>query len=264
MDRETDHLDEEERQENMKLTDRAEEILEIMWVETVEKEQDTCDATLMRDDGALRELVDSGCVVIEGRKVRLTDDGRAESKSCIRRHRLAERLLVDVLAVKSPLVHDTGCDLEHLLHKGLEESICTLLGHPKTCPHGSAIPEGNCCLEARKSTDKMIVHLSDLEPGDGGIIAYLHTDDKDALQKLLAMGALPGTEVILRQRTPSIVFELGRSQFAIDAELASKIHIRRAMKDAGPEIDEGLAGFGRRCMRRMAGFRRHKHCDGKE
>ena len=245
----------------MKLTDRAEEILEIMWVETVEKEQDSCDATLMRDSGSLRDLVDCGCVVIEGRKVRLTEEGRTEARSCIRRHRLAERLLVDVLAVKSPLVHDAGCDLEHLLHKGLEESICTLLGHPRTCPHGSAIPEGPCCLEAREQADKMIVHLSELEPGESGVIAYLHTDDKDALQKLLAMGALPGTEITLCQSTPSIVFEIGRSQFAVDEELASRVHIRRAISNEDARENRGLAGFGRRCMKRMSRFgRRRRRC----
>ena len=211
----------------MILTDNAEEILESLWVEIVEKGKESCDVTLLKRDEAVRELVNGELVNVSEDQIRLTDKGTKEAKGCIRRHRLAERLLVDVLRLKEQLVHETGCNFEHLLRKGLDENICTLLGHPKTCPHGRPIPEGQCCREARKQVGALTLPLSDLEVDQKAIIAYLQTHDRDALQKIIAMGALPKTEITLFQRFPTLAFRIGRSQFAIDKELASHIYVRR-------------------------------------
>jgi DtxR family Mn-dependent transcriptional regulator len=211
----------------MKLSDRAEEILETLWVELVEQKQAHCDITLFKYDEAVAELSEGGHVTIDANKISLTGSGRDEARDCIRRHRLAERLLADVLSAKNPVVHQAGCGFEHLLHKGLDESICTLLGHPRTCPHGKPIPEGRCCREARREAGKLILRLTEMEPGEQGTIAYLHTHDRDALQKLIAMGALPGVVLRLAQKFPTLVMQIGQSQFAIDKELASHIHVRR-------------------------------------
>jgi DtxR family Mn-dependent transcriptional regulator len=210
----------------MTLSDRAEEILEALWIELLEHKKETVDASILKDNEGLKELLDTGHVEVKNNRLTFTSKGKEEAKNCVRRHRLAERLLTDVLDVKRKLLHETGCKFEHLLHKGLDDNICTLLGHPKTCPHGEPIPEGACCRLARKRPEKLIMPLTELEPNRKAQIAYLQTQDHVKLQKLIAMSTLPKTEVVLTQKFPSYVFKIGKSQFAIDKELASSIYVR--------------------------------------
>ncbi len=210
----------------MVLTDRAEEIMESLWVELIEKEKETCDAAILRDDESLRELSEAGHVRIKDNLIKLTRKGKEEAKSCIRRHRLAERLFTDILDLKGKSVHETSCKFEHLLHKGLDENVCTLLGHPKTCPHGRPIPEGECCRKMKKTPSKLIMPLSELGKKKKAKVAYLHTEDREALKKMIAMGLLPNTKIELIQKFPSYVFQSGRSQFAIDKELAGNVFVR--------------------------------------
>ncbi len=212
----------------MTLTDRAEEILETLWIEIVEHEKDNCDSSLLKDDDALKELTDAGHVKVKNNQITLTRKGKEESKNCIRRHRLAERLFTDVLDLKGNLVHDTSCKFEHFLNKGLDENICTLLGHPKTCPHGRPIPEGNCCRDLKRMPQKMNMPLAELTAHKKAKITYLHTHDRDMLKKIIAMGALPKTNITLLQKTPSLVFKIGKSQFAVDKELASCIFVSQS------------------------------------
>ncbi len=207
------------------LSERAEEILETLWVK-LEEERSSQDIGTLRDDFAVKELVELGYITLSGDIIHLTQSGHKESESCIRRHRLAERLLVDVLDIKKGLINEVSCRFEHLLHKGLEENICTLLGHPRTCPHGKPIPEGRCCQDLKKKPWKIIIPLSDLSKGQKGKIAYIHTKDHHILRKLMAMGTLPGSIITLIQRFPSYVFQIGQSQFTIDKHMASHIYIR--------------------------------------
>lgn len=210
----------------MRLTGRAEEILETLGIGLVEQKKEKCDVSILKDDEVIKELVKSGYVEIKENQMRLTDKGKEEAQGCVRRHRLAERLMVDILDVKKELVHQTSCQFEHLLHKGLDDNICTLLGHPKICPHGKPIPEGECCKDARRVPEKLIMPLCELETNKGAEISYLQTQNRHVLQKIIAIGALPGTEIVLIQKFPSCVFQIGKSQFAIDKELAACIYVR--------------------------------------
>jgi DtxR family Mn-dependent transcriptional regulator len=74
------------------------------------------------------------------RQMRLTKTGRAYATSIVRRHRLAERLLVDVLKVPWHQVHEEACRLEHAISENLEQHLVELLGDPGSCPHGNPIP----------------------------------------------------------------------------------------------------------------------------
>ncbi len=205
------------------LSERAEEILETLWLEIVENSR-TPDLSLFRNDTAFKELLDQGYVTA-GLGGKLTNKGTEEGKQCVRRHRLAERLFADVLQVKPGLVHEAGCRLEHMLHKGIEDNICILLGHPKTCPHGKPIPPGVCCQDKKHRFQSVIMPLSEMKKGQKGKIAYVHTSDREMLRKIMAMGALPGLAVTLLQQFPSPVFQIGESQFAVDQELADKIRV---------------------------------------
>src|SRR5206468_5616630 len=78
--------------------------------------------------------------------VQLTPRGRQRAADIIRRHRLAERLFTDSLALESETeIEQQACKFEHILSPEATDKICTFLGHPKTCPHGAPIPRGECC-----------------------------------------------------------------------------------------------------------------------
>jgi putative ABC transport system ATP-binding protein len=82
--------------------------------------------------------------------VTLTPRGRDQAGSIIRRHRLAERLFTDSLAMDSETeIEQQACKFEHILSPGATDKICSFLGHPKTCPHGAPIPPGPCCSGTR-------------------------------------------------------------------------------------------------------------------
>jgi putative ABC transport system ATP-binding protein len=86
--------------------------------------------------------------------VDLTAKGRQRAADIIRRHRLAERLFTDSLAMDSETeIEQQACKFEHILSPEATDKICTFLGHPKTCPHGAPIPPGKCCKpEAEQET----------------------------------------------------------------------------------------------------------------
>src|SRR5438270_1584928 len=89
--------------------------------------------------------VGDGSIVVE-----LTPRGRERAASIIRRHRLAERLFNDSLAMDSESeIEQQACKFEHILSPEATDKICTFLGHPRTCPHGAAIPPGACCQRAQ-------------------------------------------------------------------------------------------------------------------
>ncbi|HEY1678082.1 MAG TPA: ATP-binding cassette domain-containing protein [Candidatus Sulfotelmatobacter sp.] len=78
--------------------------------------------------------------------VELTDRGRERAGNIIRRHRLAERLFTDSLAMDSETeIEQQACKFEHILSPEATDKICAFLGHPRTCPHGAPIPPGPCC-----------------------------------------------------------------------------------------------------------------------
>ncbi|WP_020676606.1 metal-dependent transcriptional regulator [Geopsychrobacter electrodiphilus] len=212
-----------------KLSPHAEEILESMWIAIVEEHAVGCllsDLELGPDDAALNELVRRAYVEKRGDRLHLRKEGRPEAEMTVRRHRLAERLMMDILDIQGEAGNDKACEFEHLLHEGVEAKICTLLNHPTTCPHGKPIPPGPCCDEARKKGEVGVVPLTELKAGQAGEIAYMAISDGLKLQKLMSMGVLPGNRLELVQRFPSYVFKVGNSQFAVDDVLAREIHIR--------------------------------------
>ncbi len=210
----------------MNLSERSQEILETLWINIVEEKKDALSLGLAEREEAVTELVKNGYVDVLKGEVHLKEKGKKEGGKIIRRHRLAERLLADVLDMKKNLIHEVGCKFEHLLLEEVEENVCTLLGHPKICPHGKPIPSGRCCEKSAREVARVVCLLRDLEIKDRGTIAYLATNDSGRLNKLMAMGALPGISITMVQKFPSYVFQIGQSQFAIDQEMAEGIYVR--------------------------------------
>lgn len=209
-----------------KLSDREEEILETLWARSEQEKQGSMDLGIAKIDPEIDELCKSGHVRLADGKIILTEKGRSEGRKIVRRHRLAERLFTDVLDIKKKLIHPISCQFEHLLQEGIEDNICIILGHPSTCPHGKPIPQGECCRKSKEEAFRVISSLMNLKVNKKGKVAYIHTKEPNKLQKLMAMGVLPGTSITLIQNFPSYVFQLGQSQFAIDKDLASAIYVR--------------------------------------
>ncbi len=214
----------------MKVSAKAEEILEALWIATEEKGEDAAHFERLgieNDDEGLAELTRMAYVEVHGERVRLRREGREEARMTVRRHRLAERLMMDILDIKGRSGDERACEFEHLLHHGVDTKICTLLNHPVTCPHGKPIPPGTCCDQARQEGEVGVVALTELKAGEQGEIAYLAASDVSKMQKLMSMGVLPGCNLKLLRRFPSFIFKVGHSEFAVDDELAREIFVRK-------------------------------------
>jgi len=177
-------------------------------------------------DRLLNEMISGGLLTVRDQGVTFSEAGEKEAKRLIRAHRLAERLLADVLLVKKD--HDLenqACALEHVLNPDVVDNICTILNHPRTCPHGLEIPPGPCCRDKARSTTPAVYSLDQLRSGESGRILYVETTDHALLDKLTTFGMLPGTVVRVHQRQPSFVVIFGETQLALDREIARHIHV---------------------------------------
>ena len=214
----------------MKLSDKAEEILEALWI-AVEEEGgaflDPETTGIPATDPAYAELTGHALVEVRQGMIYFRPEGRDEGRMTIRRHRLAERLMMDVLNIRGEDGDHRACQFEHLLNEGVDAKVCTMLNHPTTCPHGKPIPAGECCAEARAQGDLGVVPLTEFKSGQEGEIAYIQTEDSKKMQKLMAMGVLPGNRIVLVQSFPSHIFRVGFSEFAIDTNLAREIFVRK-------------------------------------
>ena len=234
----------------MKLPDIEEEILETAWLETIEKREPFLNSNKLaktdKEVQAIEELSRSGFISIEGGKIRLNEKGKQYARSIVRRHRLSERLLVDVLQLKKESVHGQSCQFEHILNEEVEENICILLGHPKICPHGKPIPPGECCIQSKWLVESSIKPLTALKQGQTGRIAYLQTTDNKKLQKLIVMGVLAGREITLLHNFPSYVFQVGFTQVAVYSEIAGSIYVMLKKESSGAVRKRKRIGWGQK------------------
>jgi DtxR family Mn-dependent transcriptional regulator len=238
----------------VELSESAEEILSALWATREEQAESAVpldDLDVEDREDAMRELLEAGFAEQHSGLASLTSSGEGEAASIVRRERLAERLLSDVLSVGEEVASEAACKFEHLLHKGLDDEICTLLGHPRVCPHGSPIPPGDCCRAGAQAVDRVVSALAALSPGQQGSVAYIHARRPEMMQRLLAMGAVPGAPVKLIQSFPSYVFQIGESQVAVDRETAEDVYVRMSgSREAVPPPSRWIPRPLRRLRRR--------------
>ena len=210
---------------------KSDEIIELLYLkeeENVPVGQAEIAAQQPGTDGLLQKMAADGLIAIDGGgMVSLTDVGRTRGTRIVRRHRLAERLLVDVLDLGSEMMEQGACSFEHMVSQEVTDSICTLLGHPTTCPHGKPIPPGDCCKRAARGVVPLVLPLADLPCGKEARVLYISTRHHDRLDRLAAMGLLPGVEIRLHQSRPSYVIQIGETTLAIDQSVAKDIFVRQ-------------------------------------
>jgi DtxR family Mn-dependent transcriptional regulator len=159
----------------------------------------------------------------EHRVVRLTDQGRLAATGVMRRHRLAERLLVDVLHVPWHKVHEEAHRLEHAISETLEPYLVTALGDPGSCPHGSPIPGSANVVDMAGQRP-----LVDYAVGDQVVVRRVDEEIEshpNALLTLEEQGVLPGCSVEVAGRddtTVSLATERGAVSLAV--EIAARVY----------------------------------------
>ncbi len=156
--------------------------------------------------------------------ITLTEKGHGCARKIIRAHRLAERLLYNVLGGD---FESGACEFEHTVTPELVDSICILLGHPKACPHGLPIPQGQCCKESYRAAQSSVVPLVELDVGQSARVAYINCKSDQQLHKMDSLCIRPGTIAKLHQRYPTYVVECEGSNIAMDEQIASNICVWR-------------------------------------
>jgi DtxR family Mn-dependent transcriptional regulator len=195
----------------------------------------------------LRELAAEGQLAIDAAgEVSFTPDGEEQARRLIRCHRVAERLVYDVLGENA---ESSACEFEHLVETGVVDSICTLLGHPRECPHGYSIPEGDCCRRSAEVVRRRVVPLLQLDLGESARIAWVSARNDERLHALSSLQIRPGAMVTLHQTRPSVVVEVEGASIAIDDAVASAINVW-APEHAPSEAEAGPAPGPHRWRRR--------------
>jgi DtxR family Mn-dependent transcriptional regulator len=174
---------------------------------------------------SVRQLAERGLITLKDERVELTAEGEGVAKCIIRRHRLAERLFADVLGMSMDQIEKAACNFEHAVVPEVTEGLCTLLGHPRECPHGRPIPPGDCCREGRQEVKRALMPLADVLCGRQGRVAYVRPQNHDRLHVLLSMGIAPGAHLSVHQRTPVLVVAVEQSEFAMDREVAEDVYV---------------------------------------
>ena len=173
-----------------------------------------------------RELARMGLVRLDGDRLALTEEGEKRALGVVRRHRLAERLFRDLLALDEEQMESHACEVEHVLSPEATDSVCTLLGHPPACPHGKPIPPGPCCAAFTRTVKPLVTGLTGLPLGSRGRIVFVAPKWADRMDRLACLGVLPGSEIRLTQRSPSVVIESGETTLALDPEIAAEIYVK--------------------------------------
>lgn len=214
---------------------RKDELLEVLW-HLNENHDLTLEALKEHDptkefEDSLREFATNGTIKFDGKDITLTDAGEKAALGIIRRHRLAERLLADVLGKAPEDTEKAACEFEHVLEPGLVESICILLGHPKKCPHGSPIPAGKCCEETQSSIESAVLPLIKMNIGSSAKISSINTRDDIRMHKLFSLGIVPGAVIKLHQVYPALVLEVEDNQVALEESIGKEINVWRPEKN---------------------------------
>jgi DtxR family Mn-dependent transcriptional regulator len=175
----------------------------------------------------VRRLVVEGYLDVSNRVVTLTPKGRAQAERVVRKHRLAERLLIDVIGLAWDKAHEEAGRWEHVISDEVETLLVALLGNPSTCPHGNPIPGG----------PPVAHHLSALAgcvPGDRVRLERVTEQvevDREALTYLATNGFIPGANAEVRTRAPdgTLVLDLDAGSIAVGPNLAEHLYVDTAV-----------------------------------
>lgn len=175
---------------------------------------------------ATRNLVDDGLVeIVAKRELRLTPPGVELADNVVRRHRVAERILTDLLELPWHIAHEEAHKLEHGLSDRVVDAALTVLGNPTTCPHGSPIPGSG--YEAPPT-----VPISEIGSGTRFVLRQVGEGievQQDVLQYLEERGFTPGTEATVTSVAPdgTVSIDVSGSTVAIGPAATAQMFVTR-------------------------------------
>jgi DtxR family Mn-dependent transcriptional regulator len=189
----------------------------------------------------LDRLVEEGFVRRQGRVIELTGAGRRVADSVVRKHRLAERLLVDIIGLPWHLAHQEAGRWEHVISDEVEARLVEVLGNPSTCPHGNPIPGAAPPSEPQ-------VPLSAVGPGETVRLERITEAvefDLPTLRYLDEHGLVPGRELAVLERSPDGTLTVAHpgGQAALGPGLCGQLYVSRP--PAGRAEGSPVAELGR-------------------
>jgi DtxR family Mn-dependent transcriptional regulator len=174
--------------------------------------------------GMLKKLAKDGYVEQIARgEVKLTHSGLEVAVRVLRRHRLAERLLTDVLGMPWDEVHAEACMLEHAISDRVERELLRLLNDPKTCPHGQPIPPQDLSDPPQRGEP-----LAQTPEGTSASVTSVTEELPEILRYLADIGVRPGTKLRVMHKAPlggPITIDVNGGRHAISLELAGMIAV---------------------------------------
>jgi DtxR family Mn-dependent transcriptional regulator len=173
----------------------------------------------------LDRLVADGYVERTGRNIVLTGKGQSVADSVLRKHRLAERLLVDVIGLPWHKAHLEAGRWEHVISDDVEERLIALLGNPSTCPHGNPIP-GAPSVEGAQPQ----ISLADIVPGQTVRVERITEEielDMVSLRYLDEHGLIPGRSFFVSQKANdgSLELEVDGTLVALEAAISRQLFV---------------------------------------
>ena len=177
-------------------------------------------------------LEDEGLMHLrEDRTVELTAEGRARAVSVMRKHRLAERLLVDVIGLRWDLVHAEACRWEHVISDEVEQRLVDVLDAPTHDAHGNPIPGLGPSSEPGD-----LLSLTDAAAEDAPVVVDRISEhlqaDVTAISQLHQCGLVPGTRLMAHEEDGVVVVETATDTLRLDADVARFVYVRPATADA--------------------------------
>ncbi|MFH0769441.1 MAG: metal-dependent transcriptional regulator [Chloroflexota bacterium] len=192
-------------------SERVEEYLEAIYkIQKIETPVST--SALAKDLGVslpavtdmLRRLESEGFIEYKPNKgSMLTSTGNERAISIVRRHRLWERFLTDILGVKWDKVHREACRLEHATSPETEKKLASLLGNVDTCPHGYPIPDKKGNIKTQE-----LLPLSEFAPGQSACIEIVAKETPHLLRDIDKLGLKPKTLVTVEKKNSDGSIEL--------------------------------------------------------
>jgi DtxR family Mn-dependent transcriptional regulator len=160
------------------------------------------------------------------RSLHLTEKGRGLATTVVRRHRLAERLLVDVIGLEWEKVHAEAARWEHAISSDVEEKLVQLLGDPATCPHGNPIPGSHHAVP-----NVTTVALADAPIGSVTVtrVSERLEISNDAIQLIAAAGLMPGCDAnVVAQDSGGTTVTTETGEHVVPALVADSLYVAAA------------------------------------
>ncbi|MHB8329700.1 MAG: metal-dependent transcriptional regulator [Acidimicrobiales bacterium] len=174
----------------------------------------------------LDRLAADGYIRRSGRAIALTGRGRTLADSVIRKHRLAERLLVDVIGLPWHKAHVEAGRWEHVISDEVEARLVELLGNPVTCPHGNPIPGASGGRQGAVGQ----ISLAEVEPGGTVRLERITEEvelDMACLEYLDEHGCIPGRDAVVRSKAPdgTMTLEVDGVTVALAAAICQQVYV---------------------------------------